>query len=198
MRRLGQAMNQRIAGIGSVLLLAVALQAQEVETDHNPQFDFSQLQTFAVKVGTPWGDPASESAVQKAVTKDLSQKGWKETDLSSCDALVILHGARPGKQTFRSFYEDQPGYSWHDVGAPALADTTDFDYKPGTLMLDIFEAKTKRVVFRGVVQDLAGKSADNEQKIDQAIKKMLKSVPSGRNGASKNKSGSREPNNPSH
>jgi hypothetical protein len=51
-------------------------------------------------------------------------------------------------------------------------------------------------VFRGVIQDLAGKSANDGQKIDKAIKKMLKSVPSGRNNANKKESGSQEPDNP--
>src|SRR5689334_15148589 len=119
MRELRPEMNRRIAGLGWVFLLAAALGAQEVETDHNEQFDFSQFQTFAVKVGTPWSNPQSESAARQAVVKDLTQRGWKETDESTCDALVILHGAQPGKQTFLSFYQDAPGYRWHDVGAPA-------------------------------------------------------------------------------
>jgi len=184
-----------LATIALLMLAGPSVSAQEVETDHNPTFDFSQFRTFAVKVGTPWGDPQSETAAKAAFTKRLTSKGWRQADENSCDALVVLHGASPGKQTFRALYADWPGYGWHNVGAPALADSTDYDYKPGTLLVDIFDTKTKRVVFRGVAQDLTGKSANDVQKFDRAAKKMVHSLPSGKSegksGAENQESGTR-------
>src|SRR5262249_28148891 len=171
--RKGGAMKLILATIGALMLVGPGLSAQEVETDHNSTFDFSRVRTFAVKIGTPWGDPTSEAAAKAAFSKRLIHKGWREAGETSCDALVVLHGARPGKQTFRAFYENWLGYGWHNVGAPALADTTEYDYKPGTLVVDIFDAKTKRVVFRGGAQDLTGKAVNDVQKLDRAAKKMI-------------------------
>jgi uncharacterized protein DUF4136 len=185
-------MKRTFAGIGLLMLMALQPSAQEVETDRDQAFDFSQLQTFAVKIGTPWGDPSSEAATRQAFIKRLSEKGWKQTDEASCDALVVLHGARQGKQTFRAFYEGWLGYGWHNVGAPALADTTDYDYKPGALVVDIFETKTRKAVFRGVAQDLTGKSANDVQKLGRAAKKMLQNLPTGK-GEGKSGAASQEP-----
>src|SRR4051794_13879584 len=114
-------MKLMLACLGLLMSIPLKLAAQEVATDHSSTFDFSRLQAFAVKVGTPWGEPSSEAAARQAIAKRLVKRGWKETDESSCDALVVLHGARPGKQTFRALYSDWLGYGWHNVGAPALA-----------------------------------------------------------------------------
>lgn len=187
-------MGQRLARIGLMMVLVAGLRAQEVETDRNAAFNLAQFQTFAVKVGTAWGNPASESAVAQTVMTTLEQKGWKTADEASCDALVVLHGAKPGKQTFRAFYEDWLGYGWHNVGAPALVNSPNYDYKPGTLVLDIFDAKSRQVMFRGVAQDLAGKSADDKKKIDKAIKKMLNNLPEGKSGGHSNQEPSPGPN----
>ena len=183
-----------LATIG-VLFVGSGLWAQEVATDHNSTFDFSQFRTFAVKIGTPWGDPPSEAAAKAAFTKRLINKGWSEADEASCDALVVLHGTRPGKQTFRAIYAEWLGYGWHNVGAPALADSTEYDYKPGTLVVDFFDAKTKRAVFRGVAQDLTGKSVNDVQKFDRAAKKMIQSLPHGKS-EEKGGAGSSEPGRP--
>jgi hypothetical protein len=172
-------MKRKLLNIGLLVFSAVLVAAQEVETDHNADFDFSRFQTFAVKVGTPWGDASSEAAVKGAITKRLAEKGWKEADEDSCDALVVFHGASQGKQTFREFYSNSPGFGWHNVGAPALADSDEYEYYPGTLIVDIFDAKTKRAVFRGVApNELSGSSGKNAKKIDKAAKKMFKDLPS--------------------
>ena len=178
--------------IALLILAGPRVSAQEVETDHDSTFDFSRFRTFAARIGTPWGDPSSETAAKAAFTKRFINKGWKQADESSCDALVVLHGTSPGKQTFRSFYADWPGYGWHNVGAPALADSTAYDYKPGTLVVDIFDTKTRKVVFRGVAQGLTSKSVNDIQKFDRAAKKMVQNLPSGKSSEEKKGAGNQE------
>src|SRR5262249_18524799 len=142
-------MKRRLASVGFLVMAFAFVAAQEVSTERNPDFDFSRLRTFAVKLGTSWGDPSAEATAKQSITKRLEEeKGWQQADEASCDALVVVHGSNK-PETIRGFYEDFPGFSWQNVGAPGLADTTDYDYKPGTLMVDIFDAKTKHVVFRG-------------------------------------------------
>jgi hypothetical protein len=54
------------------------------------------------------------------------------------------------------------------------------DYKVGTIVVDIFEAKTKTLLYRGVAGDeMADKAEKNEKKIDKAVSKMLKDFPPG-------------------
>jgi hypothetical protein len=170
-------MRRKVVSVGLLVMAVALVSAQEVSTERNPAFDFSRLQTFAVKLGTSWGNPRAEAATKQSITKQLEGKGWREADADSCDALVVVHGANR-TETIRAFYDDWPGFGWQNVGAPGLADTTAYDYKPGTLMVDIFDAKTKHVVFRGVAKnELSGKSGNEPKNIDKAVKKMFKDLP---------------------
>lgn len=168
-----------------LMVIAVPLASQEVATVQDPSVNLSHFQTFAVKIGTPWGDASSESAAKDAVVKNLEAKGWKETDESSCDAVVIVHGARQGKQTLQAFYESLPGYGFQSVGAPALADSDVYEYKEGTLVIDIFDAQTKRAVFRGVAKKVTSNPGTRDQQIDKATKEMFKSFPRLKSGGQK-------------
>jgi hypothetical protein len=177
-------MKNKLASVGLLVIAFASIAAQEVNTERNPNFNFSQVRTFAVKVGTSWGDPSAEAAARQSIAKRLEEKGWQPVDEASCDVLVVVHGANK-PETIRGFYDDFPGFGWHNVGAPGLADTTDYDYKPGTLLVDIFDSKTKHAVFRGVAKkELNGKSAKEPQSIDNAVKKMFKGLPSVKSGES--------------
>ena len=164
------------SGLASVVLLsALFVSSQTVKTTYDQKFDFSQIHTFAVKIGTPWGNTGSEQQVEQAIARALSAKGWTQADEGTSDALVVLHGANPQAQTFQAFYSALPYYGWHNVGAPGLADSDHFEYKPGTLLVDIFATKSKRAIFRGVAEgELSG---ENTGKIDKATKKMFNNFP---------------------
>jgi hypothetical protein len=164
-----------------LIVLTVSLaSAQEVSTDRLSAYDFPHVQTFAIKLGASWGDSASETSAKTMIAKALEHKGWKEADESACDVLVVFHGTKQDRQ-LRTFYEGWQGYGWENVGAPALADSDAYDYKSGTLMVDIFDAKTRRAVFRGVAKnEIPGKPDDNGKSFDKAAKKMFKDLPASR------------------
>jgi hypothetical protein len=58
------------------------------------------------------------------------------------------------------------------------------EYTVGTLVVDIFDAKNKQLVFRGVAQDeISDKAEKNAKKMKKVKEKMFKDFPPG----SKNK-----------
>jgi len=60
------------------------------------------------------------------------------------------------------------------------ATTTESEYMVGTLVVDIFDAKTKNLLFRGIAQDeISDKPEKNIKKIDKAANKMFKDFPPG-------------------
>jgi hypothetical protein len=61
------------------------------------------------------------------------------------------------------------------VGAPKLADSDEYEYKPGTFVVDIFDAKTRQIIFRGV--GATSRNADDPARLDKEAKKMFKSLP---------------------
>ena len=60
------------------------------------------------------------------------------------------------------------------------AQTVSNDYTVGTLIVDIYDAKSKSLLFRGVAKDeLSDKPEKNEKKIEKATSKMFKDFPPG-------------------
>lgn len=185
-------MLRRIVCFCLLMACAGILCADEVGTDRAHDFDFSSVQTFTVKVGSSWGNSGSESAAKDAIVKRLTQKGWKESDESSSDVLVLLHGATQEKGTFPSFYNELPNFNWQDIGAPALADSDHYEYKPGTLLVDIFDAKTRKAVFRGViVGGLSGSPEQQAKRINKDAGKLFKNLPSSKGAAKPREGGSK-------
>jgi len=60
------------------------------------------------------------------------------------------------------------------------AQTTVSEYTVGTLVVDIFDAKSKQLVFRGTATDeLSDKPEKNVKKVEKAAEKMFKNFPPG-------------------
>jgi hypothetical protein len=165
------------------LLMAGVTFAQDVSTDWDRAFDFKTLKTFAVKIGTSWGNQLSENRVVTAVETELTKRGWTKAEMDSADAVVMLHGATEQKKDINTFYTGYSGWGyggWYGGGGMSSAHTTVSEYKVGTLVTDIFDAKTKKLVFRGVAQDeISSKPEKNEKKIKKATEKMFKKFPPG-------------------
>jgi hypothetical protein len=159
------------------VLLAGSAFAQDVKVDYEKSFDFSTLKTFALKVGTAWGNPISEKRVTGEIEAELIEKGWTKAEEAQANAVVILHGATQQKKDLNTFYSGYGGWRWGGMGT---AQTTVSEYTVGTLVVDIFDAKSKQLVFRGTATDeLSDKPEKNVKKVEKAAEKMFKNFPPG-------------------
>jgi hypothetical protein len=167
-------------GIFTALIMAsLMLPAQDVKTDYDHSFDFSQLKTFSAKIGTSWGNPLAEQRAKDAVIQQLTAKGWTQApDETSADALVVIHGATKTQQSLDTFYSGGGWGGWGYGGGPGMATTTVNEVHVGTGVVDIFDVKNKKLVFRGIAQDEVSEKAEkNEKKIGKAMEKMFKNFP---------------------
>ncbi|HET6266852.1 MAG TPA: DUF4136 domain-containing protein [Acidobacteriota bacterium] len=169
-------------GIVAIFLLFMgsAVLAQDVNVDYDKAFDFKTLKTFSSKIGTSWGNPITEQRVQDSIDGALTAKGWtKAADEASADAIVMIHGATQQKKDLNTFYSGFGGYGYYGWGGGMTsAHTTVNEYRVGTLVTDIFDAKSKKLVFRGIAQDeLSDKPEKNDKKIKKATEKMFKKFP---------------------
>ena len=78
---------------GALLMLPAIAAAQDVKIDFDKAFDFSTVKTYAIKIGTPWGNNLSERRVLTEIDEEIAGKGWKKVDEGQANILVILHGA---------------------------------------------------------------------------------------------------------
>ena len=159
------------------VLLAGSVFAQDVKVDYEKSFDFSTLKTFALKIGTAWGNPIGEKRVTGEIEAELIEKGWTKAEEAQANAVVILHGATQQKKDLNTFYS---GYGGWRFGGMGTAQTTVSEYTVGTLVVDIFDAKSKQLVFRGTATDeLSDKPEKNVKKVEKAAEKMFKNFPPG-------------------
>ena len=160
-------------GLGLMVGLATSASAQDVTTDYDHAADFSKYKTFSIEVKTTWGTPFAEKRALDEVTKTLVAKGWKQGDAATADAAVMIHGATQTKHDVNTFYS---GGGWRFGGG--MANTSVTEFKVGSMVVDIFDAKTKSLIWRGSGTDeLSDKADKNQKKIVNATEKMFKNFP---------------------
>jgi hypothetical protein len=167
-------MKLRMGVMGAVILTALFVYAQKVETDFDHQYDFSQIHTFTVKLGSVWNNPLQQQRAKEDIVRDLTAKGWTEApEGANPDAVVVLHGATQQEKSLDTWYSGG-GWGW----GPGMSNTTVNTVNVGTMQVDIFDAKTKKMVFRGKASDdISDKPDKNAKKIDKAVEKMFKDFP---------------------
>lgn len=174
---------RRIAIAAALVVFGGVASAQDVKVDFDKDANFSAIKTFAVKIGTGWNNPFSEKRVVGEIEQTLTEKGWTKAEEGKADAMVVLHGATEKQKTLNTFYSGgYGGYGWRGWGGAGMgtATTTTSEYLIGTLVVDIFDAKSKQLLFRGAAQDeISDKPEKNVKKVEKAANKMFKDFPPG-------------------
>lgn len=168
---------------GAALALVGGAWAQDVKVDYDKEANFGTIKTFSLKLGTSWGNPIGEKRVTDEITQALTEKGWMLATEGAADAQVVVHGAGETKRTLNTFYSGMGGYryrGWGGMGGMGTATTTESEYTVGTLVVDIFGAKEKNLLWRGIAQDeLSDKPEKNIKKLGKASDKLFKNFPPG-------------------
>ena len=151
--------------------------AQQVKTDFDHQVDFSQYKTYSWQEIKP-GNSLWDARIKSAVDGQLEAKGWTRVD-SGGDVAIVAIKTSHTQRTLQTFYDGfGGGWRWRGFGGMGEATTTEQDYKEGTLVVDMYDAKTKRLIWRGCAEDtLSNKAEKNEKNLDKGVAKMLKKFP---------------------
>jgi hypothetical protein len=170
------------ASVGIGLLLATASFAEQVKTDYDRSADFSQYKTYSwEKVQTQ--DPLWASRIKDAVNASLAAKGWTQVASGGQVAIVAIEMTK-NQQTLNTFYDGfGGGWGWRRGGGGGGfgdATTTTETYKVGTLVVDLFDASSKKVIWRGSASDtLSDKSDKNIKNLDKGVQKLFDHFPPG-------------------
>ena len=165
--------------MGMMLLFAGTSSAQQVKTDYDRNANFGQYKTYSwEQVKTK--DALDVDRIKAAVNAALAAKGWTQVD-SGGDICIMAVEITSNQQTLNTFY-DGFGGGWglrrFGGGGFGEATTTTETYKVGTVVVDLFDHKTKQLVWRGSASDtLSNKSDKNIKKLDKGVEKMFKKFP---------------------
>jgi hypothetical protein len=164
-----------IAFVGAALLFASASFAEQVKTDYDRSADFSRYKTYSwEKVQTT--DPLWVDRIKEAVNAALTAKGWTLV-ASGGDVSVVAIEMTKNQQRLDTFYNGFGG-GWRWGGGFGDTTTTVHNYKVGTLVVDLFDSKSKAIVWRGSSSDtLSNKSDNNIKDLDKGVQKMFDHFP---------------------
>jgi len=154
--------------------------AQDVKIDFDKAYDFSGPKTYAISIGTTWGNDLSQRRVLAEVDQEITSKGWKKVDAAQANVVVVIHGATQTKRSANTFYSGMGGYGYRygGFGGTGSAQTVVSEYAVGTLVVDMFDAKTKNLVFRGTAEDEISDNAEkNAKRLEKASTKLFKNFP---------------------
>ena len=167
------------ASVGIAVLFATASFAQQVKTDYDRSANFSQYKTYSFeKVQTK--DQLWVARIKEAVNAALTAKGLTPME-SGGDLAIIAIETTQNQQTLNTFYDGfGGGWGWRGGGGFGDATTTESSYKVGTLVVDLFDAHTKTLLWRGSSSDtLSDKSDKNIKNLDKGVQKMFDHFPPG-------------------
>jgi Domain of unknown function (DUF4136) len=173
-----------VAALALLLVPALAM-AQKVTFDFDKAADFTTFKTYAMKDGTPVGQPLIDERLVAAIDAAMAAKGFTKND-SSPDVYVVYHVAFDKQQdisTFSSGYGGGYGpYGWGYGGGfnSTTATTQVRNIVVGTLVIDMADAKNKKVVWRGMgVKEIntTAKPDKRDKSIKSAVDKIFKNYP---------------------
>jgi len=168
-----------LASITCGLLFANASFAQQVKTDYDRNANFSQYKTYSwEKVQTE--DQLWVSRIKDAVNAAMAARGLTPVDSGGDIAIVAIEMSK-NQQTLNTFYDGfGGGWGWRRGGGFGDATTTTENYKVGTLIVDLFDAHAKTLIWRGSSSDtLSDKSDKNIKNLDKGVQKMFDHFPPG-------------------
>jgi hypothetical protein len=128
--------------------------AQQVQTDFDHQAIFSQYETYSWQAIKP-ASSLWDARMKSAVDAQLAAKDWTQVD-SGGDVAIVAIKTTQTQRTLQTFYDGfGGGWGWRRFGTRGFgeSETTEQDYKEGTLVVDMYDAKTKQLIWRGSAED---------------------------------------------
>ena len=147
--------------------------AQDVHTSYSPSVNFSSFQTYYwAKADALPGHDIVNQQIMAAVDQGMAEHGWTKAPEGQADLAVVANVSTQQRQQLETFYGGGwGGWGWGGWGP---ATTTVRTYLEGTLVVDLFDAATHQLVWRGVATDTVSyKPEKNAEHIDKAVEKMF-------------------------
>ena len=178
---------QRFALIAALLLtLAACTSIPAVQTDHDPAIDFARYQTYSWRTQPTGGTALTMQRIVTRIDGQLQAKGWRLVPADSADIAVAAHVATHQEHRLDTFYDNPMwnGWGWHGPWAwgPPMGyqRTRVTSYTIGTLVVDMFDTRSKRAVWSGMAEHtIADTPQEINADIDAAIAKMFVGFPPG-------------------
>ena len=162
------------AALSVTLFGSIAL-AQSVTYDFDRSADFSKFKTYAWTRGTELTDELNHARVVRAIESQLAAKGLTRVEASANpDVLVAYHASFDRNLQINAWGS---GWGGPRFGGLRSGTATTQDIVTGTIVIDLKDAGTNSIVWRGSASaelNPGAKPEQREKKINNAIQKVFK------------------------
>jgi hypothetical protein len=177
-------MRARIIGISIAAALAAGCATMTVSSHVERDVVFSEYVTYdwgppdQYPVGDPRLDsnPFFQDHVMGAIEKQLDRKGYERALTGDPDLLIHYHASV--NQKLDVYTSDTEHGYYYPYTQPQVV-----EYDQGTLVVDLVDARTNKVIWRGWAQDVMNGVIDNqarlEKQVDEGVSKMMLMLPRG-------------------
>ena len=145
--------------------------------DYDTGFDFAGLQSYDWKTVDPGADedPLSRRRVERALNEGLTAGGYRR-DSSNPDFYVAIHVGSEDRIDVVNW-----GYGYgRGAGRYGPRDVSVYTYQEGTLIIDMVDARSDELVWRGTARRVFTSAPTAEEKtriVNQAVQKLLAGFP---------------------
>ena len=186
-------MKRFLVALTLMLALAACATTPVVYTDFDPAAQFGNYRTYSWSdAEAPQATPLMQQRIVNAIDAQLGAKGWSRVATGTGDVVVATSLANHQEYEIDSYADPYwgwggwgwGGYGWgHGYGWGAGGGWNSARvraYTVGTLAVDMYDARTKRAIWRGTAEgtvrrDPARQIAD----IQDAVSRMFLAFPPG-------------------
>jgi hypothetical protein len=162
--------------------------AQDVAYNFDPSADFSKYHTYRWEKNPKSLDVDDLTLGQlgKGFDAALAAKGLKRVDSGDSDLVIVFQIATNQEKQMTTWdtggYGYGPGWrgGWYGGYGGGMSTTTTSTINVGNVVLDMYDTKSKTLVWRGMVSktiDPKAKPEKRQKNIDKAAAKLLKKYP---------------------
>jgi len=189
------AMSRRgLALFACVFVCLAGCSTLRVRTDYDKEFDFSQLSTFAWLEPPVRSEPETspmddlvdpfaknsilDKRVRQAVERELLARGYQQGGDGRSEFQLRYFVILKVRMKIRSHSRGYYGYYGRPYGYGAgVGDVSSYNYKEGTLILDVIYSKTNMLTWRGWAVGVNREGYYTDEKVAEAVKQILDRFP---------------------
>lgn len=175
---------KKLVVLASVALMMFSCSSLKVTSDMDKTVDFTEYKTYEYY---GWADHSdkiltrfNKERIEKAFGAEFDKRDIKYVE-SDGDMIVTLHIVTEDKTQitanttgggygggYGGYYNYGPGYGWG--GGYSTTTVNEYDYTVGTLIISVYDAEKKQLIWEAVGQD---ELDDNPKNADERVAKKV-------------------------
>ena len=146
-----------------------------VKTDYDHSASFGKYHTYMLDTAASGLGPTNNAVLQQALRSSLAARGLKET--SGANASLYVVAAVITQQKLNVLPGGGVAVTRFGAYRTWAMNAEVQQYTEGTLIIDFVDAKTKKLVFRGLGQAAVGSQGGNANAIQEGVTKIVAQFP---------------------